>query len=438
VVDDTWQGGCVGLYSATAAEPVTLVWDNFRCGLDTNADGTLDVVHADYNFDGAWNVLTLTHDAAGNLTGDGLLKYEYDAWNRLVRARYDNAVAAADPVIATYEYDGLFRRIEKTVSNQGIGVVFRSDGGGALLPVVEGIQAGNRHEHYFYSGWRLVETTDHAESGGFYSYVAAHVLGQFAYGTQYIDEPVCMDVNSSPTHANDCDPDTSDPGGGTDRRYFYLQDRNWTVGAILETDDGAGTAGRIAERYAYTPYGEFVVLKGDTASGNLGNILPASTLGNPLAHQGLPFDQEKSRYQNRYREYCAPVQRFVQRDPLGYVAGFSLYQYMGADPITRTDPSGRGGDPCLDGCSAEHNLTTAICACIPRLQWLQRILCFGCTHTASNACAAACGGGSIPPNARCDQCDGKVDGVTDCQAAPNPYQCARCYYACVHGDCWSW
>jgi len=330
-IDDTWQGGCVGLYSASTLEPVTLVWDNFRCGLDTNADGTLDVVHADYSFDGTWNVLTLTHDAAGNLTADGLLKYEYDAWNRLVRARYDNAVAAADPVIATYEYDGLFRRIEKTVSNQGIGVVFRSDGGGALLPVVEGIQAGNRHEHYFYSGWRLVETTDHAESGGFYSYVAAHVLGQFAYGTQYIDEPVRYDRNTDPSTDDDC----LDAGGS--QAYYYHQDANYRV-VMLTGEDGG-----VVERYAYTAYGEPMVLGGTGVApmnAELGNAQLVSTVGNPFQHQGLFCDRETRTYQNRYRHYHARLGRFAQRDRLIYVHDANMYAYCGTSPTLGLDPRG--------------------------------------------------------------------------------------------------
>ncbi|GAG19149.1 unnamed protein product, partial [marine sediment metagenome] len=102
-------------------------------------------------------------------------------WNRLVKARYDNGVDSADPVIATYEYDGLFRRIEKTVTHQGTGVVHGSDADGNT-----GIQAGNRHEHYFWRGtgvspvnWRLIETRDNSDN----------TLNQFVYGTQYIDEP---------------------------------------------------------------------------------------------------------------------------------------------------------------------------------------------------------------------------------------------------------
>ena len=75
------------------------------------------------------------------------------------------------------------------MANQGEGVVFHSDDNGT------GIQAGDRTEHYLYSGWRLVETTDHA-SGDPYNYANSQVLGQFVYGTQYIDEPVCYDRNT--------------------------------------------------------------------------------------------------------------------------------------------------------------------------------------------------------------------------------------------------
>ena len=69
-------------------------WDNFLCGYDTDADGTIgtvsspdagDYVYAAYDFDdppsSVWEQLTLTHDAAGNLVDDGLLKYTYDPWN---------------------------------------------------------------------------------------------------------------------------------------------------------------------------------------------------------------------------------------------------------------------------------------------------------------------------------------------------------------------
>jgi len=76
-----------------------------------------------------------------------------------------------EDTVAAYEYDGLYRRIEKVVSNSGEGVVPGSDDNGT------GIQAGDRHEHYFYAGWQLLETTNHDTGGGDYSYDDADVLG---------------------------------------------------------------------------------------------------------------------------------------------------------------------------------------------------------------------------------------------------------------------
>jgi hypothetical protein len=148
---------------------------------------------------------------------------------------------------------------------------------------------GNATVHYYYSsGWQILE----ARNG------SNQATRQWVWGTQYVDEPLLMDVNGEPGTNNTCDPDVTDATSIKDRRYYYQQDRNWNVVALFEADDTQGTAGRCVERYAYTPYGEFLVLKGEGASGNLGNALAASTVGNPFTHQGLAFDQEKGSYQD--------------------------------------------------------------------------------------------------------------------------------------------
>jgi len=270
------------------------------------------------------NQVSLTYDNNGNLTDDGVLRYVYDAWNRL---RKVNRYADGDTtIIAEYKYLGDTRRASKMVQKCGIEYV-ANDGGNTTVHFYYGSQSPDREGGV---AWRIFETRNGSNQS----------TRQWLWGTQYIDEPVCMDVNSSPTHANDCDPDTSDPGGGTDRRYYYHQDRNFNVVALLETDDGLGTAGRVAERYAYTPYGEFVVLQGQTGSGNLGNILPTSTLGNALTHQGLLFDPEKGAYQNRNREYPPVRHRFLQRDPMEYSGGMNNYEYCRGRALATVDSNG--------------------------------------------------------------------------------------------------
>ena len=136
-----------------------------------------------------WQTIAYTHDANGNLTGDGLYKYTYDAWNRLAGVWYHDCAVDGNGVpsdanerVARYRYDGLFRRVSKQVTNQGTGVVFRSDDLDRNgTPDATGILAGDRHEHYFYAGWRLVETTNHVTGGGGYSYGDSAVLNQFVY-----------------------------------------------------------------------------------------------------------------------------------------------------------------------------------------------------------------------------------------------------------------
>ena len=75
---------------------------------------------------------------------------------------------------------------------------------------------------------------------------------------------------------------------------------------------------------------------------------PSSGIGNTRAHQGLSYDAEIGSYNNRTRQYAPQLKRFMQRDPLalrhrapsGYQDGMNLYQYIGASPPNRLDPSG--------------------------------------------------------------------------------------------------
>jgi len=70
-----------------------------------------------------------------NLTFDGTYKYTYDAWNRLVKATLEDA----DVVIQQAQFDGLGRRIRKTVTNSG-------DLDGTVV--------------YLYQGHQIIETRD--------------------------------------------------------------------------------------------------------------------------------------------------------------------------------------------------------------------------------------------------------------------------------------
>ena len=325
-IDDNWSAGYVGLanWLETAQE-----FDDFEVGIDNNSDGDIDDAGDDVQIDDDFSstTMSLSYDDNGNLTDDGLFKYVYDAWNRLVEVtrRVDD-----ETTVAEYEYDAKNRRTKKTVSNCGVEET-ENDG-------------GNTTVHYYYSGgagvppanWNICETRNGSSQTTF----------QYVWGTQYVDELVLIDKNGDPTESNDCDPDDQSGESTTDERYFVHQDRNWNVVALSQYDINGTNNGRIVERYHYDPYGQFIVLNGDSGNGEMGNVLPTSTLGNVFAHQGLPFDAERGSYRHPHAEYSAELARLSQRafgSQRAYVNGYVTRSIADlARGVLGTDPSGAG------------------------------------------------------------------------------------------------
>jgi YD repeat-containing protein len=87
VLGDTGSGG-VGLGANGLAPGGSVVCDYLRVGTDGDADHDLADANEAVIDDSFSSVqVTLGYDAAGNLTDDGLYKYTYDAWNRLVKVQ---------------------------------------------------------------------------------------------------------------------------------------------------------------------------------------------------------------------------------------------------------------------------------------------------------------------------------------------------------------
>ena len=294
-VDDDWSAGYLGLFRGVPSTTTTR-FDDFEVGTNDGSDGFDDMlVSDDFNS----NTVTLTYDDNGNLVGDGIFEYAYDAWNRLVEVVLESG--GDETTIAAYEYDGQNRRTSKTVSNCGIENT-PNDGGNTTV------------EYYYSNKWQILETRNGSSQTTF-----QYVWGLGGTGFQpvgYVDELIVIDKNGDPTESNDCDPDDQSGESTADERYFVHQDRNWNVVALTDYDPSGSDEGNVVERYHYTPYGQFIVLSGDAGSGEMGNVLPTSTVGNVFAHQGLPFDHDKLGYQNRWREYSPATQIFPQADPL--------------------------------------------------------------------------------------------------------------------------
>ncbi|MBX2851669.1 MAG: RHS repeat-associated core domain-containing protein, partial [Phycisphaeraceae bacterium] len=260
-----------------------------------------------------------TYDAAGNMTkrpapedpGDANDAHDitYDAWNRVVK------IEDSTGTIATYEYDGLGRRIEKTVG-------------------------ADTYDYYHNESWQVVEVRKNDD---------ANPIEQFLYDTNYVDALLIRWYDA------DTDGDLSDAGDG---EQYYVYDASFNVIALL--DD----AGATLERYRYTPYGQRIVLDLDFSADSDNT----TDYGNQRGFQGLLHDEESGLIENRARMLDPLTGRFIQRDPLGYPDGMNAYAayHVMRDGV---DPWGLCNDEGLSDCERR-----AIQRKIDRIEALSQVI----------------------------------------------------------------
>lgn len=138
---------------------------------------------------------------------------------------------------------------------------------------------------------------------------------------------------------------TRTKGGATST---YLTDQLGSTVAL------ANSTGAVATTYSYDPYGL-------TTTVGAANDNQYQFTGRQNDGFGL--------YYFRARYYSPAWGRFVSEDKLGLAAGINVYAYVGGNPITHRDPSGRDvdimgnfygpPDPCYAGPSTDPYLTPA-------------------------------------------------------------------------------
>ncbi|MBO0697189.1 MAG: RHS repeat protein [Zavarzinella sp.] len=221
---------------------------------------------------------TPTYDANGNLTRDetGRL-FKYDAWNRLAEVRDS---APGNPVLATFRYDGLNRRVRET-------------------------RESTTTDLYYSDQWQVLEER-----------VGGVVQSSYVWSPVYVDAMIARDRDT-------------DGDGIPDERLYAVQDANRNVTALLDI------SGNVVERYAYDAFGGFVVLTATWGA------RASSLYAWKHQFQGLRYDAGLGAYNDRNRISDAELGQFFQLDPMGIKSGDSnLYRAFANSPTNSVDPLG--------------------------------------------------------------------------------------------------
>ena len=266
----------------------------------------IDGSNTKVGYDGAGNMTVMPKVGALGTTQQNT----WDAWNRLVK------VMEGAAVIGQYAYDGLTRRIAKTVS-------------------------GELRHGYFTAQWQLVEERTDASTTA---------ERQFVWGTRYLDDLILRDCAAF-----------------TPTRLYALHDQ-WHVTGVVDT------TGVVQERYIYSSFGGSSVLTGTFGS------RASSSLGWETRYGAYRWDAETGLYCVRYRYLHPALGRWVSRDPineLGFKLLISdktpfklaeekaLYVFVFNAPVSHVDIDGRlSKAACLRACGSAQNMA-AFCRKIP-------------------------------------------------------------------------
>jgi len=208
--------------------------------------------------------------------------------------------------ITQYSYDAENQLIE--VSKTGMTASYRYDGlGRRIEKEVNGVIV-----RFIYD-----ETNIIMEYDGSNMLIASYTFGSF------VDEPLIM------------------YRGG--ENYYYHSDK---LGSIMEISDNTGV---VVKAYAYDSYGNIV--------------LETGSLENTFTYTGREFDVETGHYYYRARYYDPSIARFIQEDPIGFIAGdINIYNYVQNSPLDFTDPFGLKKVP---GCTKHGYVQVGGIGCVP-------------------------------------------------------------------------
>lgn len=303
---------------------------------------------------GAGAFKSVTYDQAGNLIFDGVLFYQYDAWNRLLQINRASLADGTGSVISRIQVGGLV----KHYAYDGLGRLVATQ---SPYPSPDSNSGLVRTERLYYDGVRRIQEvlTDPVASLAFAQDTGDPAL--LAIQNQCVDSDATPDPAAAPLafetgqlQSVDAIPITPQPqlvreyvwgpgdgpagidellvqygpvssfGGAPGGRipYFVVQDAGGDVAALCDLGGSAGAA-RVVAQYTYDAYGEPLTVE---------HLFAHALLH--CGHKGLFLDrldvgvatgtgQENPRIwpyaqilcHNRNRAYLPALGRFAQADP---------------------------------------------------------------------------------------------------------------------------
>jgi RHS repeat-associated protein len=171
------------------------------------------------------------------------------------------------------------------------------------------------------------------------------------------------DAPSSPTHryvvASYIDEPVVRKAAGTSGTiHYYHRNQQYSITAVTTS------SGSVAERYAYTAYGQPTILDSS------GSVLSSSAINNRYTYTGREWDQTLGLYHFRARWMSGLAGRFMGRDAIGYEGSeWGLYEFVDSNPCDRLDPERLATASVSVG--SEIN-DTGLSACSPGLDLSRR------------------------------------------------------------------
>lgn len=247
-----------------------------------------------YNLDALGNRTTMTvNGVTTNYTVNNMNAYTAITGGTNMTPQYDNNGNMTSDGTHTYQYNYNNRLVSM---DNGATATYKYDALNRRIQkvVVEPVETTT---NYYYCGNQVIEERDSSNV----------VQATYLFGIS-VDDVLQMQRGSN--------------------TYYYHKNHLGSVVALTNAN------GNLVERYEYDPYGQPTVFDATD------NVLNQSAIGNAILFTSRDYDYETGLYYYRFRTMHPGLGRFMQQDPMMFVNGLNMYNYVWNNPLYFIDPWG--------------------------------------------------------------------------------------------------